>query len=271
MYSLHKISVSVFLVFVPFFAFCGNPYRISSASGMGMGSLCIVRNNLWTSFTNPALLTDNQQIISGINYENRFGLQELSTKSLAVRMPVGKTFIGTTYSYFGYSQFSRGSLIISCGKRLSENISGGVTIDYFSERISGEYQNTRFISFKAGLILDVSEKTSIGISLINPIPDALRHNSLPSSIIFGTGIRLSDIAFFGAEAELSSSKKLSARTGFEYEAGKDFLLRGGYSTEYTSFSLGLGYTISRFTIDLGFATHEVLDITSSLSLIYKIK
>jgi hypothetical protein len=61
------------------------------------------------------------------------------------------------------------------------------------------------------------------------------------------------------------------RTGFEYEAVKNLWLRGGFSTENSSFSFGLGYLLKSLKLDLSFATHEKLGITSSASLIFKIR
>ena len=49
------------------------------------------------------------------------------------------------------------------------------------------------------------------------------------------------------------------------------MIRGGFSSENTSFSFGTGYKLKFATIDLGFLTHEKLGITTSASLIFKIK
>ena len=61
------------------------------------------------------------------------------------------------------------------------------------------------------------------------------------------------------------------RMGFEYRTLKNFWFRGGFSSGNTSFSFGLGYLVKFVQIDLGFATHEKLGITSSASIIFLIK
>jgi len=70
---------------------------------------------------------------------------------------------------------------------------------------------------------------------------------------------------------MSSGNKVIFRTGFEYEAGKRLWLRGGFCTDNTSFSFGLGYLVKFVQVDIGFVTHEKLGVTSSASLIFKIK
>jgi hypothetical protein len=272
LYSLHKISVSLFLLFLPLTASGGNPYRITTgAREMGMGSVSVVSPGFWTAFQNPAVLAGRHQMSGGVNYENRFGIPELGIRSIGFILPSGKASLGAIYSHFGYSDFRRQNAGIACGMMLSEKISGGVMIDYFSELTSGEYDNNQFISAEAGLLFAVSEKTSLGFVIFNPIPNSVIKNYLPSAIIAGVGIRLSDAVYFGAEAELNSGGSLVARTGFEYEAAKNFRLRGGFSTEYFSFSLGLGYQFKSVTFDLGFATHERLGVTSAASIIIKIR
>jgi hypothetical protein len=70
---------------------------------------------------------------------------------------------------------------------------------------------------------------------------------------------------------MSTGENIIIRTGFEYEAAKKFWIRGGFSTENSSFSFGLGYLMKSMKIDLGFSTHERLGVTSLVSLVFKIK
>jgi hypothetical protein len=48
-------------------------------------------------------------------------------------------------------------------------------------------------------------------------------------------------------------------------------LRGGYCSDNNAFSFGLGYLVKIVQMDIGFVTHENLGVTSSVSLIFKIK
>jgi hypothetical protein len=160
---------------------------------------------------------------------------------------------------------------LGCGLALSDKVAAGIQIDYFSEKTSGEYSNNQLITFEAGLQIIPSENTRIGIHIFNPVPNSLRKSFLPSTLSVGTGTDLSKVLFAGAEIEISSGKKLLLRTGFEYEAGKSFWLRGGFCTENSSFSFGLGYLFKSIKLDLGFVTHEKLGVSSSLSLVYLIK
>jgi hypothetical protein len=269
--SLLKISVSLLLIFSSLTASGGDPYRISAGAGeAGAGYVCVMKNGFWSSFHNQALLSGNNSFTAGFNYENRFGISELGTRTAGLIFPAGKASLAAIYSHFGYTDFRRDITGLACGLKLSKKLSAGIQVDYFSERTSGEYDMHQSITCEAGLLISPNENTSIGIHIFNPVPNSLRKSFLPSSIRSGVGTYLNKSLFAGIEAEMFTGSKLIIRTGFEYEAAKKLWLRGGFSTEYNSFSFGVGFLAKIVQIDLGFVTHDKLGVTSSVSLIFKI-
>jgi len=269
--SLLKISVSVSSIFLSLTASGGDPYRPSAGAGeAGMEYVCIMKNGFWTSFHNQASLAYNNSFSFGFNYENRFSIKELGTRSAGITIPAGKASLGAVYSYFGYTDFKREMTGLACGIKLSDKISAGVQVDYLSERTSGEYNDNQSVTCETGLLVTPSENIRIGIHLFNPVPNSIRKTYLPTTLRVGAGTDLSKILFAGVEAEMSSGSKLIFRTGFEYEAAKKLWLRSGFSTNNSSFSFGLGYLTKIVQIDLGFLTHNKLGVTSSASLIFKI-
>jgi hypothetical protein len=229
-----------------------------------------MKNGFWTSFHNQASLAYNNSFSFGLNYENRFSIKELGTRSAGITIPAGKASLGAVYSYFGYTDFKREMTGLACGIKLSDKISAGVQVDYLSERTSGEYNDNQSVTCETGLLVTPSENIRIGIHLFNPVPNSIRKTYLPTTLRVGAGTDLSKILFAGVEAEMSSGSKLIFRTGFEYEAAKKLWLRSGFSTNNSSFSFGLGYLTKIVQIDLGFLTHNKLGVTSSASLIFKI-
>jgi hypothetical protein len=269
--SLLKISVSVFFIFFSLTASGGDPYRPSAGAGeAGTGYVCIMKNGFWSSFHNQAILAYNNTFSFGFNYENRFNISELGTRSLGLIIPAGKASLGAVYSHFGYADFKRDMTGLACGMRLTSKISAGLQVDYFSERTSGEYDNNQSVTCEAGLLITPSENTRFGIHVFNPVPNSLRKTFLPTSLRIGAGINLNKSLFAGVETEMSSGSRLIIRTGFEYEAAKRLWLRGGFSTDNNSFSFGLGWMVKIVQMDIGFVTHERLGVTSSVSLIFKI-
>ena len=269
--SLLIIPVSLFFLFLQIAATAGIPYGIRAGAGEeGMGYACVMKEGFWSSFHNQALLAFNKDYSFGFNYEDRFGIRELGTRSAGVLIPAGKASAGAAYSHFGYADFKRDVAGIACGLKLSEKVAAGVQIDYFSERPSGEYSGYQYITFEAGVAACVSDNIKLGFHLFNPLPNSLRKNNQPLSISAGAGITLNKSLFAGVEAEMSTGSNLMLRAGFEYEAVKKLMLRAGFSTMNNSFCFGMGYQFSIVKLDLGFTTHDRLGTTSSVSLIFKI-
>jgi hypothetical protein len=270
--SLHKLSVSLIL----FFTFSVSPgadyYRPSAGAGeAGAGYTCIMKEGFWSSFHNQALLGRSNTLSFGVNYENRFNIYQLATRTAGLIIPSGKTSLGIIYSNFGYSDFRRNMTGVACGLKLSDKLSAGAQVDYFAELAPGEYEDIHLVTGELGIAFSASDNTMIGIHLLNPVPNSIRKNSLPATLRIGAGTNLNNMLFAGAEAEMSSGSEMILRMGFEYEAAKKFWLRSGFSTENNSFSFGFGYLAKFVKLDLSFATHYKLGVTSSASLIFKIR
>jgi hypothetical protein len=269
--SLLKISVSVIFILSASTASGRDPYRSpAGAAEAGLSYVCIMKTGFWSSFQNQANLGYNKSFSFGFNYENRFNIGELATRSAAMIIPAGKTSLAAIYSHFGYSDFKRDMTGIACGMKLSDKVSAGVQADYYSIRTSGEYNNSQAITYEAGVVILPSESIQIGVHFFNLLPGSLKNKLLPTSLRIGAGTYLNKSVFTGIEGEMSTGSKLLIRTGFEYGVAKNFWLRGGFCTENNSFSFGLGVLAKFVQIDLGFVTHEKLGVTSSASLIFKI-
>jgi hypothetical protein len=270
--SLPKISVSIFFIFLHLCGICKDLHvSYVGASEAGMSYACMMKQSFWNSFNNPASLAFNKSFSTGFNYENRFLIKELSTRSVALIIPAGKPSYGAIYSKFGYSDFSREFIGIACGMKLSEIISAGVQIDYFNEKTSVEYSKYQTITFDAGLIISASEKTAVGLHIFNPVPNSLRRTCFPSIINLGIGTHLSETLYTGAEIEICTGDKLVFRTGFDYNVFKNIWLRSGYCTNNNSFSFGSGFYLNNILSDISFSTNNKLGITSSVSFIIVFK
>jgi hypothetical protein len=269
--SLPKISVSVLLFFSSLAASGEDPYRPSAGAGeAGKGFVCIIKDGFWSSFHNQAILANNTSFSFGFNYENRFNISELGTRSVGMIIPGGKASVGVIYSHFGYTDFKRDMSGLACGMKLTNKIAAGLQVDYFAERTAGEYSNIQSVTCEVGLLVNPSENIMIGLHLFNPVPNSLRKSFLPTSLRIGVGTNLNKLLFTGIEAEMSSGSNLIFRTGFEYEAAKKLWLRGGFCSDSNSFSFGLGFLLKIVQMDVSFVTHEKLGVTSSVSLIFKI-
>lgn len=269
--SLHKLSVSVILILISLNTSGSDNYHLSAGAGeAGAGNLFVTKTGFWSAFHNQALLPRNNSFLFAINYDNRFNISQLGTRTAGLIIPSGKTSLGLVYSHFGYADFRRSMTGLACGIRLSEKLSAGAQVDYFAEIVPGEYDDIHRITGEAGLIYSATETTSIGIHIFNPVPASIRKSNMETTLSAGAGTMLNNLLFAGAEAIMSTGSNINLKMGFEYEMLKKFWLRSGFNTEHNSFTFGFGYFAKFVKIDLAFATHEKLGLTSSASIIFKI-
>jgi hypothetical protein len=269
--SLLKISVSLLFLFLQLTASGQISAGIGAgAAEAGMGFACVMKPGFWSSFKNQALLAVNNGLRAGFGYENRFGIKELGTRTIGIQIPAGKATASAAWSRFGYPEFRRDVAGLGCGLNLSEKIAAGVQVDYCSERTSGEYNNEQYLTCEAGLAVFPSHDITIGVHLFNPLPDKFRKKSRPTILSAGAGIELGSSLFAGMEVLMITRYIPEFRTGFEYEAVKSLWLRAGYGTVHNSFCFGAGYQYGMVKLDIGFATHDRLGVTSTASLTFKI-
>jgi hypothetical protein len=272
LFPLQKIIVSGFVLFLSVNGYAGDPYcRITGARETGMANVFNIHTDTWSGFSNQANLAFNESLSFGFNYENRFGIPELGTRSAGAVFPAGRLSIAGAYSYFGFSDFRREMIGLACGMPLSEMIAAGVQIDYFSEKTTGEYDNNQSVTCEAGIIISTSESVKIGLHLFNPVPNSIRRTDMPAGLKAGVALNLNKEFSAGFETGIRTGEKLFIRTGFEYLVVEKFRVRAGFSSENNSFCFGFGYRFKPITMDFGFATHDRLGITSSVSMIITIK
>ena len=267
MFSLLKFTVPVCLILTPVAASAGDPHLLpAGAAQSGMAYVCVMKTDPWSAFHNPAALSFARCIMAGTAYENRFGLRELSTYTLAAIIPSSHATIGILGSRFGYHDFSRGQASLSCGLSLSKSLSAGIQADLYSERTYGDYRRFSTVTFEAGVIARLNDRVTAGIHLFNPLPSALRKRDMISSLTAGAGLNAGKGLFTGAEFEITTGGGKDLRLGMEYELSESVWLRCGFRTSHTSFCFGFGYRLRPLIIDLSFSAHDRLGITSAITL-----
>lgn len=229
-----------------------------------------MKPDFWSSFYNQASLPYVKAGTFGINYENRFCIRELGTGTAGLIVPSGKTTLGAVCSQFGYRDFRRQAAAIACGMKLSEKISAGIQIDYFREAFPGTGNKTNTVTFEGGLLFELPGDVKLGMHVFNPVPNSARKNPMPAALSAGAGIQLNRFFFVSAEAGMITGRNIVFTTGLEYSATEKIRIRGGFRSGNNSFSFGFGYEHRHVRLDLGFAGHDRLGITSSASMIFKL-
>jgi hypothetical protein len=154
---------------------------------------------------------------------------------------------------------------------LSEWIHAGISIDFITERCSGDYGPWNKVTFGAGLIIKTGKNGFTSVNLFNPFSSPSAKGNVPSGLRVEYSGHLNSQFSAGAGLEMERGRKLSVLAGCEYRHPAGLFLRGGYSTLYISFSAGVGYETGKIRMDVAFSSHERLGISSNCSVVFRFK
>lgn len=228
----------------------------------------------WSAFQNPAMLGYILSTEIGLQYENRFLLHELSTKSLSLGLHSSLLNTGLSFSHFGYSQYHEMMVGLAFARNFSDKFALGVQFNYYTAYFaaSRSYRGTFFPQI--GISYQFSPAFSIGFNAFNPIQTKidteLTTKRIPSIFSIGTDYHFSpDFAWrTQIDKELSSNYRFA--TGFEYQMMHSVSVKlGAYHANYLVPCLGLGLKAGSFLFDLNCELHPVLGLNTMAGLKFR--
>lgn len=249
----------------------GDIYPIGARSA-GMGRVSVALTGFWGIQNNQAGIALLDKYSVGINYESSFGIKELSTKSIAVIVPLNFGVLGLSYNHFGYSAYNEMKLGLVYSRSFSKYFRIGLQLDYFITSIGDNYGNKSNITFEIGIQSDITENITLGAYAFNPIMVKLadyNQEKLASVFRFGAAYKMDTRLIISIEAEKSSNiNPVLLRLGVEYNLKSRFFFRGGITSRYEIFTLGFGVKFKYFSLDLAATMHESLGFSPQSSVIF---
>ncbi|MCK9279938.1 MAG: hypothetical protein M0P71_04910 [Melioribacteraceae bacterium] len=262
-----KFFVNItFLLFVGIKCF-GQSYAGAEFNSMGYSSSQTSLTS-FSLFSNPASLSENKIIQSGISYTPApFGVKELSTFHATINLPtkIGSFAIG--YSDYGYDLYSEKRFLISYSRNIIDKFSLGTTLVYNSLSITN-YGNSGIISANLGAFYKISNRIRIGGSIENITNSSYGQytNQLDKSYWLGTTYTFSNELQLSAALNKYYDEKEAFRVGCEYYLLNYLPIRCGYISEPVSFTFGLGINQGILSVNYALLTHEIFELTHNLSI-----
>ena len=247
-------------------------YPIGSRSA-GMGRSSVAITDFWSAMNNQAGIALYEMPAVGIYYENRFLLNELSSKSIAAILPTKYGVFAATYNHFGYELFNDQKIGLAYARAFGKKIRIGLQLDYLQTTLGNNYGTKGNVTFEIGIQTDISDNITIGAWVFNPIMvklDDYDNEKLPAVYRIGFAWHISDVFIATMEAEKSSAiNPIIIRGGLEYELNKKFFFRTGFSTKKEIFSFGMGINIKNLVFNISAIMHESLGFSPQASLIFE--
>ncbi len=231
------------------------------------------RNDVWTSFYNPASLVQTHAWQVAAQYENRSLLAELSTAMVQAAYTNKYVNVGVAYSYFGFSRYSEMMAGVTMARRFGR-FSLGLQANFLA-LYAGDELGYRCMAFpQIGMTVDITEQFTLGFQTFNPFIQSIRVNdsrrALPAIYSLGTDYRFYEGLRWLVQVDYDVNATFRIATGFEWQAIDQLCVKlGTYYHDYLIGCLGVGLVFHDFSFDMNAELHPVLGINLLGKLAYK--
>lgn len=228
----------------------------------------------WSSFNNPATLGYVQHRELALQFENRYFIHQLSTKSVQVGLPSNLVNVGLSFSHFGYSLYHETVLGLGFARNFSNKFAMGVQFNYYSAYFAASNSYRGALIPQLGLSVKLSPNFSLGFNAFNPAQTNIQTDftikRLPSVYSFGTEYFFSPELAWRAQIDKEVSSNYRLASGFEYRMLQSLSVKlGAYGSDYLVPCMGLGFNAGSFLFDLNCDLHPLLGLNSMAAVKYR--
>ena len=266
--------------YIPLFLFCIISLEVVAQSGYSdaggransMGNASVTFQDVYSAQNNQAGLAFVEKMSVGISTQNFFLVEGgISAHYGVFALPVKKQGVfGISVNYFGDNSFNQSKIGIGYGRKLAENVSVGLQLDYIGTKTIEAGTGSAF-TFDLGILYQPVKTLTIGAKAFNPIRAKTGldyEEELPAIINVGLAYQPSEKIMICAEGEQNIDDDLRAKFGVEYHIIDQLFLRGGYISNPSMYTCGIGVTIKALKIDISSQFHQQLGLSPGLGLSY---
>lgn len=246
----------------------------AGARSRALSNAFISVTDAWSTFHNQAGIAGLENISAGFYYESRFMIDELSLAAETLILPTKSGNFGIGFSQFGKGSFKENKFGLSYALALSEKLSAGIQLDYFSQRFPENDRSKGTATFETGFIYSPNKKLFLGAHVFNPISAGIDtpegKQKMPAVIRFGGHYQFDEMVMLIAEIQKDTENPLSVKSGIEFSPVRNLALRFGVSGKPFSYTAGIGYKFGKINTDIGFGYHGNLGITPAVSIQFEL-
>ena len=228
----------------------------------------------WSAFNNPANIGYLEIPEIGLQFENRYLIPELSTKSVQFGLPTKLLNAGLSFSHFGYSLYNEMMLGIGFARNFGDKFALGLQFNYYSAFFNASNSYRGELLPQIGLSVKLSPTFNVGFNTFNPFQSNIQTEfvtkRLPSIFSLGTEYFFMPDLVWRTQVDKEVSSNYSFATGFEYQMLQNFKVKlGAYGSDYLVSCLGLGFKTGSFGIDLNCDLHPLLGLNTTAAVKYR--
>lgn len=267
---------SLFFLFLTISLGCFSQIAPVVHSPASIANTSVAELNEWNAFHNLPALAHIEKMEFAMQYENRYMLKELSTKSVQAGFNIGFANLGIGFSHHGYSVYHEMLAGLGIARNFGDKFSMGVQFDYYTAYFhasdGGKYRGTVLAQF--GIASTIFPKLTVGFHTFNPfqanIKTEFTEKRIPSIFSIGANYTFAENLKWLTQIDKEVSSNYRFATGFEYRMIKELTVKlGAYGSDYLVPALGFGLHLGSFHFNLNGELHPILGLNTIANLKYK--
>ena len=266
---MRTLQILLLLLFFRIPLLASDNYPVGARS-VALSNAFVSVSDVWSTFHNQATLARIDHLATGVFYESRFLVNELSLAAGTVVSPFAGGTVGLSFYQFGKGTFKESKFGLAYSKQLSKKLSAGVQMDYFLNRFPENEKAFGFATFELGITWLLSDELTLGLHVFNPVKNGIKTYSgeeeMPFILRAGGHYEFSDRILIAAEYYFNSIQNDQVRTGLEFFILKNLVARMGVSGTPLKYTAGLGYSFGKINTDFAFSYHGNLGFSPTVSI-----
>ncbi len=266
------IKLFYFIVFITVIqiAFAQPIFDPIGAKSWSLGGSSTSESNVFSCANNMASSTEIKSIQVGIYNQTRFGIKQLNAINSSFIIPKKWFQIGTSINHYGYEKFNQQNMSLGIAKKLNNNFSLGITLNYISINIA-EQENTGALAGSLSAFFKANKNLQFGLLIFNPTQSKYNINSHGNVITFGRiGVKylINKNVFLTADADKTLAQTLILRSGINYALHPNFELCLGYANNPNYITFGFSTKLKQFDLLFASSFQQTLGLTPHLGMVF---
>lgn len=232
---------------------------------MGQAGVALPENS-WSVFSNIAMMPTDQHRVSFFGFRY-VGIAEITDMAASSNWQTSWGTVGAGMHRYGFNLFNENRFLLGYKNQLGK-FHYGVSVSYTHIFQGENYGSAGATGIDIGLAAQVVDELWFGARAtnLNRPSYGATDEELPREMAAGFSFRPAPPAILTAEIVKDVMFPVSFRGGVQAEIFRSLFVRGGITTEPSTYSFGFGYEASKWNVNMGLQQHNPLGLSPAVDL-----
>lgn len=265
------LPLAVMILSCQYLLFAQSTSTLIGARAAGLGYSSSALTDEWSIFNNVAGLAKVATLRASFSLDAQPTFKHFNKAAALVAIPLRIGVAGLGIFRFGDDLYNEQILAVGYSSTFGL-ASLGVKVNLIQYNIKG-YGSKSVVTASFGGIAELTERLKLGAHIINinqPKLSSLDEEHVPTILIAGVLMKVSENIIVAAELEKDLDHKPSVKAGIEYMIQKKFFIRTGVRVQPNSGFFGFGFKPTRYSVDYAFQYNQDFGSRHQTSLSYRL-